>query len=204
MQDYNKDAHGIYISTRQLSYLIAGGAGICSVIFLIGYFWGYKQSSEYFTNKLEEGSLADQVCSSMYALYDKGRALSDDDQDDDVVQETVAEMTDQEEHSGDATLIADSPAPPVTVSAVPVAKEKYQAQLAGFGSHKAAIACATKLQTAGHAVQVHKRVSKTAKGKQITWYQVVTASYTNKKELEALVKKLEQEERFKDIQIVTC
>ena len=52
--------------------------------------------------------------------------------------------------------------------------------------------------------EVKKRISKTAKGKVISWYQVVTPTYSDKVELEALVAKLVKEEKLNDTRIVAC
>ena len=63
---------------------------------------------------------------------------------------------------------------------------------------------AQRLQQRDVPVEVKNRHSKTAKGKKVTWYQVVTASFSNKDELEKVVDEVKERERLKDVRILTC
>ncbi len=80
----------------------------------------------------------------------------------------------------------------------------FYAQLIGFGTSAAAHRFTQQLQKKGIAVSVKTRYSKTPKGKQIMWYQVVTENYTNRKELEQLVEKVSRSERLTGAKIVSA
>lgn len=85
-----------------------------------------------------------------------------------------------------------------------VSTAQYYAQLAGFGTVRAAQQFAQKLARKEIAVVVKKRQSRSARGRFVSWYQVITEKFADKVELENLVSRLEQEEKLKDVHIVTC
>lgn len=62
-------------------------------------------------------------------------------------------------------------------------KSLYYAQLAGFGSLKAAQRCSEKLISLGFETRIVERISKTGRGAERTWYQVISNPYTTKEEL---------------------
>jgi hypothetical protein len=77
-------------------------------------------------------------------------------------------------------------------------------QLIGFGTEKAAQKFVQKLALKNIETFVKKRISKTAKGRTVYWYQVVTPPYDNKETLTLLVNKLAKEERLSGIYIGSC
>jgi len=83
-------------------------------------------------------------------------------------------------------------------------EQRYYAQLIGFGTEKAAQLFVKKLLAKGIETEVKKRVSKTVKGHTSYWYQVVTAAYSNKNDLSAVVDRLAKEENIKGACIRSC
>ena len=53
-------------------------------------------------------------------------------------------------------------------------------------------------------VIVKKRQSRSSRGRFVAWYQVITEKFNDKGDLEALVKRLEYEEKLNDVRIVAC
>ena len=195
-------ATGIFLTSRHLSWLIASAIFLSFFVFMAGYFLGKKKGAEKFYQKVEQDSLADQISSSMYTLYDVTGKTENPTQDEQEVAELDAPQIDQKQSSSTATEI------PVLVQATPLVlaepTQRFYAQLAGFGTLKTAEQFVQKLQKNHVAVKVNKRESKTAKGKVIYWYQVVTDMYPNKSELQATLELIKKVERLKGIQIKTC
>jgi hypothetical protein len=84
------------------------------------------------------------------------------------------------------------------------ASKQYYAQLIGFGTLRAADKFAERLQQKNFPVKVVEKHSKTAQGKKIIWYQVVTETFDKKDDLIVFTQKIEKEERLNDIRIVSC
>lgn len=82
--------------------------------------------------------------------------------------------------------------------------KQYYAQLIGFGTLRAADKFAERLQQKNFPVKVVEKHSKTAQGKKIIWYQVVTETFDKKDDLIVFTQKIEKEERLNDIRIVSC
>lgn len=82
--------------------------------------------------------------------------------------------------------------------------KQYYAQLIGFGTLRAADKFVDRLQQKNFPVKVVERHSKTAQGKKIIWYQVVTEVFDKKDDLIAFTRKIEKEERLNDIRIISC
>lgn len=54
------------------------------------------------------------------------------------------------------------------------------------------------------AVKVVERNNKTAQGKKVIWYQVVTEKFEKKDDLIAFIAKIEKDEQLNDIRIIAC
>lgn len=83
-------------------------------------------------------------------------------------------------------------------------QKQYYAQLIGFGTLRAADRFADRLQQKNIPVRVVEKHSKTAQGKKIIWYQVVTENFDKKDDLIVFTQRIEKEERLNDIRIVSC
>lgn len=187
---------GLWFDNRRISWFVSLGILVCFFSFMAGYFIGQRKALERVAHTVEQDSLADQISSSLYSLYDT-KVNGEEADDVDVSGELALEMTStntgalSEEHvAGESAVVEPS--------------ERYYAQLVGFGTAKAANAFARRLQNKSMPVKVNTRRSKSAKGKIISWYQVVTHPFDTKDELETLVEKISKEERIKGVNIVTC
>ena len=82
--------------------------------------------------------------------------------------------------------------------------ESFYAQLIGFGTSPAAHRFAQRLQKKGLAVAVKTRYSKTPKGSEVTWYQVVTEPSNDRHALEQMVDQISRAEHLTGARIVSC
>ncbi len=83
-------------------------------------------------------------------------------------------------------------------------EKKYYAQLIGFGTQQAAQRFVKKLAKKQIPVEIVKHCSRTAQGKTINWYQVVTMPYEDKQQLLNLVDSVQKTEKIQDARIVAC
>ena len=201
------DMKGLYVPNRQLSFVVAGIIFALFATFMTGYFLGQRSAVAQFTHQIHQDSFADQIYASVFSLAENQE--HDDSGLHDAANTPVPINTQQEQQSIVVQNVQDNvqdKAEPV-LSEQPVehdASTSYYAQLIGFGTAQAANRFVRRLAQKGVTVQSKKRVSKTAKGRTIAWYQVVTPHYTDKTELEAFVSKLSKEEKLKDVRIITC
>ncbi len=84
------------------------------------------------------------------------------------------------------------------------AKPSYLAELIGFGSLSSAQAFVDRLEKKGIKVSIKKRDSKSARGKLVSWYQVVTQPYDSHENLMRVVDVVKRDERLKGVHIITC
>lgn len=178
------------VTDRQASLIVVGILFCCFFSFLLGYFIGRRQETMIITKEAYGDAFADQIAASLYALempQDKVTDLHLCSDEPVVVQEQIAESN---ESVVDDTVLNST--------------MHYYAQLIGFSTYKAATDCATNWKKKGFDVEVRKRESKTAKGKNVAWYQLVTKKYQNKKELEHVIAVLKKQEKLKDVHIVAC
>lgn len=211
-----KSYAGLYIPQRELSYCVAGGILALFFVFMAGFFWGKQCAMKDFMHKLNQDVFADQVAASLYLLADPAKQDSivhmsvdgnaqllhehdehgrenDSSSDNDTLPELLAD-----EGLGESTEVLD-------VSAETSTPERfYYAQLIGFGTFTAADQFVKRITRRGFSVKVEKRYSKTARGKTLVWYQVITDMYTDKAYLEDVVAVLMKQEKLKDVRIVDC
>ena len=174
------------ISYGQLRALLASCAFLILVSFAAGYFWGVGSSVEQLSTQLDQEAFSDQISASLMPMQ-----TEETEEDDEQGEPLLDEIADQEvaiEEEGQQVS----------------AEHTYHAQLAGFGNKESAQRFAQKLIKKKIPVIVNAVHTKTNRGKSITWYQVVTESYSTKEELVALVEQLKETERLKDPQIVYC
>lgn len=206
----NDKENGIFLTNRHISWLLSAFIITSFFVFISGYFLGQKRGVEKFSQKMDQENLADQIYSSMCALYDVNEELTSIDAEGESTETALSGEQEPEavvEKSGSVAVAAhpESPAPQAqSVAAALVDEHGYCAQLIGFGSSKAAESFAAKLARKGIKVEVKKRQSKSAKGKSQNWYQVVTAVHATKAELEKIVSRIKHEEKIHDVCIVHC
>jgi len=83
-------------------------------------------------------------------------------------------------------------------------QKRYYAQLIGFGTSQAADSFARRLTKQGFSVKVEQCKSRTAKGKIITWYQVVTNPYSDVQKLQEVIDIVAYKEKLKGVRVKTC
>jgi hypothetical protein len=188
---------GLFVPNRQLSILVSLLLFLFFACFITGYFLGKKYMielvSEQVTNDLRNNQLS-------YALLKDDNKNFDDDSNE---QNLIVSHCEQRD---DNVLL---PITPVNENLTIAVEEKsntmhYYAQLIGFGTEKAAHQFVQKLALKNIETMVKKHASKTAKGKLVYWYQVVTPAYVDRHSLELLVSRLEKEEKLKDTCISMC
>jgi septal ring-binding cell division protein DamX len=204
----DKDAckKGLCLDKHQSSRLVALLLLIACFVFVAGYFWGQKTAIDQLLNSVERDSFADQIQYSMCSMYD---------QKDDESSEPDAVSGDEETEQGDAQIASQqerqesaseiTPSTYAAAAAKPAQKDghkKWCAQLAGFGAEKQARNLIVRLERKGINVELRTRHSRTARGKMIPWYQVVTRQYDSRQALDEVVTKISKYEKIRGIQIV--
>ena len=155
-------------------------------VFIAGYYWGKKSAIEQLMENLDQESFADKIYTSMCSWdesneesKEKESTSGDNDvrSDNDNDEEAFVEFSQQE------------PLP------------RFVAQLAGFGSHKAAQAYQIRLHNKGVEAHIVERQSGTAAGKKRLWYQVVTLPM-ERSMIDEMVNKLIQEDKLTSVNII--
>ncbi len=218
--------YGFTLSARSMSWLVSGALLLSFFIFITGYFLGKKKATEEMVQTFVHESLSDHIYASMCSMYEYKGVEGQEEPDealccscdgdveqftrrecDPACEQTEAQVCEpavekvtqnNERHAVAAREEQESSLAAVVPAAV------YKAQLIGFGTLRSAQAFSRKLERKGIITTVKRRRSKTAKGRLISWYQVVTKPFDRKDILEKLVERLKQEEKLHDVRIVTC
>jgi len=211
------DKTGIFLTSRHVSWAASSLIVFSFFIFISGYFLGKRKAVEKFYEKVKQESFADQVYYSMCSMYDKADDRQHVEQDHgNLVTETdvaLADVDDQNKTMTTESTDVSKELKMVTMESIQannvIAVDKkderqFYAELIGFGTYRAAQKFADKLIKNNVTVAVKRRKSKTARGKMIVWYQVVTEPFGDKNDLIALVDDLSARERLKDVRIVSC
>jgi len=171
---------GLFIPNRQLSATIAFILMLFFVFFMAGYFWGKKYRAEEFLDGITN-PMVSEVPTNTVIPHRVPEAFQDNT---------------KEEMPCDTNLHIRNPLDKVEDSL-------YYAELIGYGTEKAAHKFSEKIAHKGIETVVKKHTNRTAKGRMVNWYQVVTIPY-KRHELESLVKKLEKEEKLNDVRLKAC
>ncbi|MCL5875868.1 MAG: hypothetical protein M1114_05340 [Candidatus Dependentiae bacterium] len=207
MFDNNHDGKGIFITNRHLGWIVSIILLLSFFVFMAGYFLGQKRGVEKFSNKMEQDSLADQIYSSMCTLYDVNEDLSDASEDggSEANNENSENRTTPEKNDSKVALTQEVVTDAIKDATITQAgASSYCAQLLGCGSMKTAEQFVNRWHKKGVELEIKTRQSKSAKGKVQRWYQVITARYSNKEDLDSLVQRIASQERLQDVRIVTC
>ena len=217
--DSRSTKSGIFLTGRQVSLMVSSGVMLSFCVFITGYFLGKKKAVEKFYSKIDQDSFADQIYYSMCSMYDKGGFKGADSQGSSlennnvciendahaplVAAETVIQpaFTDHDLPKDGALVAQKNDKKDVQESKV---EGQFYAKLIGFGAKRSAQRFANKLTNQGLTVFVKNRRSKTARGRVIVWYQVVTGTFGDKNDLIALVDDISAQEKLKDVRIVSC
>jgi hypothetical protein len=194
MQNDNQKKDGLFLPSRQVGLLLSGLIIAFFVFFISGYFLGKKQIADELMYKIEQESFADQVYSSLCALYDQDLDSAQIEETDQLVSQDKNVLVPEKEEE----LIINNSIEPQTES-VHLGKQ-YYAQLIGFGTQQAADQFAQRIGKIAQ-VEVRARESSTAKGRKITWYQVVTKPFNDRDSLHNAVDRITKQEKLKGVQI---
>lgn len=194
---------GFFITKRQASIFSASIIFLMLGVFISGYFWGQKKAVVEFTDKLNEDSFTDKVNYSFYSMY--GNQKQDDfdtqveskDEELKLEEAPVVEVETQNLNNIVQENIKEEPV-------LQANKKQYYAELIGFGSSKSAQQFVNKLQKMGYNTFIKTRTSKTAKGKEIKWYQVLTEKFDDREKLNDMVNEIKRSENIKEVRIVTA
>lgn len=197
---------GLCVDSRHLSWMVAVIMVLFFLFFVSGYFVGKRKVLEDMHKSVVQESFADKIYASLCTMQSNNSFyVARQESIQDRVEEDFSCVQNHEELAEDMpeeNKIEQQIDVAQTVSEETVNK-LYYAQLVGFGTHEAALQFCNRLAEQ-FPVAVKERCSRTAKGKKVTWYQVVTEQFQDRQKLEALVKKVQLKERLRDVRIVTC
>lgn len=194
MNDEEKNSgNELRISESHVRTAVALLLLVVGFLCVVSYHWGKKKAYEEFVDTLRSDSLGDKVSAALCSVYDS-HTIDDSDTHDEseMTAEPAAESSLTQEGDGSALQ-----APPAQQEDV----QRYQAELAGFGSAEAARRYVHTLGQRGIQAHVVERASKTARGVRHTWYQVVTSSMAHD-ELQNIVSRIKARDRLKNVTIV--
>lgn len=202
---------GVFLNNRHMSWALSIILLLTFFVFMAGYFFGKKKVIDQLNHKIDQESLTDHVYSSMYKLYDnKVKPESSDNVEpgDEVIETELAnddQVLEQAVDVADHVKVIDqtSKSVPEIISVQNDGRE-YYAQLVGFSSERTAQQFVQKLAHRDITAHIKQRSSKTAKGRTVYWYQVITESFTNKTDLFTLVENIKRREKLHDVRIITA
>jgi len=200
------ECKGLCVTNRSVSLAVAG-ALLCLVsVFLVGFFVGQRSAAQQFIDRAGQGAFADHIYAAMCGL--SGTSEQQEDAANADGGETEASDEGQSQEAGGEVVSAVAPVqtPEATSDETETSESGSEcyAQLIGFGTAKAAQDYANRLKKKGIPVFVQKRHSRSAKGRLVTWYQVVTEKFRDEEKLQALIARLKEEEKLQGIHIVAC
>ena len=224
----NQEKIELVIPNRQVNWLIAAVFSTSLFCFFLGYFWGYRCALERFVAKIEEESFADRISYALYTMNDRdisefeseqedsnGAGLSDDESVPSDEQEEVEETMEvsvpiEDEPTKIAEIVSDAVVEKNHLEAnihnasLNQAKKEvvFIAPLAGFGTLQAATHFLQRVKLLDPQALLEEKVSSTAKGKKVTWYQVKTGEFETKDKLKKVVDMLQKKEHIKNVQII--
>ena len=184
-----RNPHYLVLHKKIVSRLVASLLLLSFFIFVAGYFLGKRALADDFSHTIEHKNFADQINFALSSLYDK-----------EIPTPAASDVRILENNELDNT---DNPfkSLPKKDSVQSVIRQKYLAQLFG-GTLKAVTQFVSRLKSHGITVEMRTRLSKTARGKKIQWYQAVTQPFENKSELKMVVAKIKKLEKIKDVTII--
>ena len=197
--------NGLCIDSRHLSWTVAIIILLFSLFFVSGYFVGKRKTLQDMHDTVVQESFADKIYASlcsmqhnpMTTLYDQ--PYEETEEQECVMHKASVDVPVKIQMVDDVALDED------TVKDNCVQKEHaYYAQLIGFGTREAAQKFAFNLQKQNIPIMIKERISKTAKGKKIAWYQVITELFKDKNKLQVLVNKQQSKEHLRVVSIITC
>lgn len=186
MNEQENKKNGIVLSERELSQVFVVLLVGALFIFLAGYFVGKKRMCEELSLG-DEVRFADKIQHALTNLANHTSEFSDSSDSDSDNEESEEESA--EDNEG------------VPPKGHEVGPAKAYAQLCGFGSSSAANDYVERLKKRGITARVSERISRSARGKTVKWYQVLTETM-GRCELESLVQNIKQRDKLTSVTIV--
>jgi hypothetical protein len=181
----------VVLGSRQVGWGFAFFIMLNLVSFLGGYFWGRKIGAQEWCASISRDAFADQIYNSLCVS-----AQSTDDKDEENDTQDIADASSESDALSQTADINNAPEQGLEM------KTQYYAQLAGFSSLRSAESFAARMNNKHIPVLIKERKSKNSRGRQLTWYQVVTEPYEDQDALNSVVAILKKEERLHDVRIV--
>lgn len=179
---------GLHLEKKELNRTIALLIIIGVALFIGGYFLGQHTATEQVLNSVERDSFADQIYYSMCSAQEQ----KDEDDDEPADEESAGDQQSAEVNKEQA----------VEQSKEIKSQKVYYAQIAGFGHQKTAEKYAQQLKNRGFKVHVMKRISRSARGRSVSWYQVVTDDFHDIHEGERVISLLRVQENLRNIELI--
>ncbi|MDP3787730.1 MAG: hypothetical protein Q8Q60_00250 [Candidatus Chromulinivorax sp.] len=221
----------IIITKRQLSMIMASMLLFCLFVFIVGFFLGKRTVIDDFSSKVTKESLHDQIdfLLTTQSLESSQENMATIEAEPEIETLSAIVIADTQQAPVSAIVTADRNTKDLQTQLVATAsytsrpenfpvldnrssitesvvdnKQPQYAQLIGFGTKQAAQAFVTRLKKHHVPVVLKTIISKTASGKQRTWYQAITPTYESAKELQDQVSKIKRLEHIRgnDIKIV--
>lgn len=185
------------VASNHVGWILAAFILVDAGMFSIGYYWGKRSGAQQLCSTISRDAFADQIynslCMATAGLESDSVEESDSDEDENSSEDTAKSVAvTQRENQTDGDMAEN---------AIEI-KPQFYAQLAGFTSLKGAESFVSSLQKRHIPVLIKERISKTSKGRSLTWYQVVTEPYEDQDALNSVVAILKKEEKLHDVRIV--
>jgi len=189
MNEQENKKNGVVLSERELSQVVVVLLLGALFIFLAGYFIGKKRMCEELSLG-DEVRFADKIQHALTNLANRTSEFSEE------APEAEEDDSAEEEHDeNDVNVPEKEPGKTKEIEG------KAYAQLCGFSTESTAKAYAARLKKRGIASHVIERTSRTARGKKIIWYQVLTETM-DRAELNQLVQSIKQRDKLASVTIV--
>lgn len=180
----------VALGAQHVGWIVSAMLMINAGCFIAGYFWGKRAGAQEWCTVMSRDAFADQIYNSLCAA-----AVVADEEDD------SQESVDGSEGSENETVAQNGEGEETPDQGIEM-KTQYYAQLAGFASLRGAEAFVDRLNKKQIRALIKERVSKSAKGRPVRWYQVVTEPYEDQDALNSVVAILKKEEKLHDVRIV--
>jgi hypothetical protein len=175
----------VALGAQHVGWIVAAALLINAGCFIAGYFWGKRAGAQEWCTVISRDAFADQIYNSLCAA-----AVGQDEDEADSTEGSDGEAVVQNGEGEEA------PEQGIEM------KTQYYAQLAGFASLRGAEAFVERLNKKQIHALIKERMSRSAKGRSVRWYQVVTEPYEDQDALNSVVAILKKEEKLHDVRIV--
>ena len=183
----------INLASHHLSWILVAIIVTNVGIFTVGYYWGKRTGAQQLCSTISRDAFADQIYNSL--------CMATAGIEEDEKSEEASDNSAEETENSESVAQSDSEGADINAESTLDVKPQFYARLAGFTSFKRAEAFMCRLQKRQIPVLIKERVSKTSKGRSMTWYQVVTEPYEDQDALNSVVDILKKEEKLHDVRI---